>query len=401
MPHTITLTQLADLVFNLILRSQLLSAMVLLVMLLFSAALAVGSMALLLRLLGAQQKKWIVIICTAIALLFVWFEYIKNSYLAIYRLMDRVFMPIQTTKGFVVAALLSAVVFFGLMAFLHRMSPQVKRWTTIVLTFISGSYYLIEYLYPLHWAKVTSIDPDTGQQVVSWEHINFLTHSISPISDYVNNIFIWTIFLGLISLTIVHGQKLLRRESGWHNSLAFFIAAISMFFFGAISHMGKTTNDFLVRVVPHHTGSMGIFYNKIWMDLFGKSPHVGLNQWYNSLFNGLLMNFDSAMFALLAFYIVSAAYRAFRIRSLEATLLMVSALVVMLGMVDFGLMLTSGIPLTSHWEFLRIDVLSGWILSWVNMPAQRAVTIGVSVGGLAMALRLWLSLERGSFFSQE
>jgi hypothetical protein len=280
------------------------------------------------------------------------------------------FTPIQTTRGFIVAALISTVLFIGLMALLHQLSPRVKKWTTIVCTFVAGSYYLLEYLYPLHWHKFMTIDPETGKQMISWEHINFLTHSIDPVSDYVNNIFIWAIFLGLISLSIVHGRKLFRREAGWHNSLAFFIAAIAMFVFGAISHLGKSLN----------------FVN---------------NHWYDALFNGLLMNFDSAMFALLAFYIVSAAYRAFRIRSLEATLLMISALVVMLGMVDFGLMLTKGIPLNSSWAFLRLDILSGWILSWVNMPAQRAVMIGVNVGALAMALRLWLSLERGSFFSQE
>jgi len=107
------------------------------------------------------------------------------------------------------------------------------------------------------------------------------------------------------------------------------------------------------------------------------------------------------MFALLAFYIASAAYRAFRVRTVEAGLLMAAALIVMLGMVNFGVGLTSWIPLDSPWRFFRIEQLSQWTLSWINMPAYRAVIIGVAVGMLAMALRLWLSLERGTFFSQE
>jgi len=269
------------------------------------------------------------------------------------------FHPIQTTALFVVVLIISVLLFVLLMALLHRVSPLVRKWVTIIFTFLAGSYYMLEYLWPVKH------DPKTNEDLG-----NFLSPSISPVSDYINNIFIWSIFLGLISLSIVHGRKLWKRETGWHNSLAFFIAAIAMFLFGAYSHMGKSAN----------------YIN---------------NHWYNSLFNGLMMNFDSAMFALLAFYIVSAAYRAFRIRSMEAILLMISALVVMLGMVDFGLWLTHSIPLTSGFAFLRIESISGWILSWVNMPAQRAVMIGVNIGALAMALRLWLSLERGSFFSQE
>ncbi|HEY3342571.1 MAG TPA: hypothetical protein VGK81_11155, partial [Anaerolineae bacterium] len=115
----------------------------------------------------------------------------------------------------------------------------------------------------------------------------------------------------------------------------------------------------------------------------------------------LLVNFDAAMFSLLAFYIASAAYRAFRVRTVEAALLMVSALIVMLGMVNFGVFLTHSIPLDSPYAFFRVERLSLWILNWINMPAQRAVTIGVAVGALAMAMRIWLSLERGTFFSQE
>jgi len=269
---------------------------------------------------------------------------------------------------FVLAIALSVLVFVGIMALLHQLSPRGKKWITILFTFVAGLYFMTEYFWPVHHIK----DPE-GNSIMG----NFLTNSISPVSEYIQLILIWTIGLGIISLSIVHGQRLLKRMPGWHNSLAFFLAMISFIVIGYISHLGK------VPAVGAH-----------------KDFLLGTVITYKTLY-GFLVNLDSTMFALLAFYIASAAYRAFRVRTVEAGLLMVSALIVMLGLVSFGVWLTSGIPADSAWAFFRFERLYSWLMNWFNMPVQRAVAIGVAVGGLAMAMRIWLSLERGSFFSQE
>lgn len=268
------------------------------------------------------------------------------------------FEPIKDDTGrFLLHIILATLLFVAVMVMLHRLSPLVRKWLTIGLTFVAGLYFLLEYLLPTH--------PNAKGEME-----NFITPTVQPVNEFIQYIFVWAIGLGLISLMIVHGRKLWMRTEGWHNSLAFFLATIAIIVFGFTTQMGAS-------------GTPGARFT------------------YDALFAGLLTPLDSTMFALLAFYIASAAYRAFRVRTVEAGLLMFSAMVVMLGFINIGVLLTQWIPTDSGWAYLRIERFSLWILNWVNMPGQRAVGIGVSIGMLAMAMRLWLSLERGSFFKQE
>src|SRR6185312_9448251 len=75
---------------------------------------------------------------------------------------------------------------------------------------------------------------------------------------------------------------------------------------------------------------------------------------------------SSTMFALLAFFIASAAFRAFRIRTVEAGLLAAAALIVMLGRVPLGDAITRAIvdhPGLPHWlRDVRIGDLQQWVM---------------------------------------
>ena len=127
----------------------------------------------------------------------------------------------------------------------------------------------------------------------------------------------------------------------------------------------------------------------------------GSLQLFNMMSNGFYYSMRATTFSLVAFYIVSAAYRAFRIRSAEAAFMMGSAMIVMLALVPIGPILTSWLPQHGFLSIFRIEKLGYWLLASPNMAVQRAIGFGIAVGALATGLRIWLSLERGSYFDRQ
>jgi hypothetical protein len=95
------------------------------------------------------------------------------------------------------------------------------------------------------------------------------------------------------------------------------------------------------------------------------------------------MPMSSTMFALLAFYIASAAYKAFRARSPEATVLLLAAVVVMMAQVPLGMKISKHLP----------DI-SQWILDVPNNAAKRGILLGIGLGGVATSLKILLGIER-------
>ncbi len=93
----------------------------------------------------------------------------------------------------------------------------------------------------------------------------------------------------------------------------------------------------------------------------------------------------ATVMALLGFYITYAAYRAFRIRSVEATVMMISAAVVILGSDPIGGWLTHGTGA------LAAEFDNGVL----NSGMQRGLQLGIGVAVIAASLRMMLGLERG------
>lgn len=108
--------------------------------------------------------------------------------------------------------------------------------------------------------------------------------------------------------------------------------------------------------------------------------------WY--LYNPLA----ATMFALLAFYVASAAFRAFRAKNVEATVLLVTAFIVLLGRTYAGAWLTSAVP--EEYSALSFPGMTAILLGVGNTAGQRAIMIGIALGIAATSLKVLLGVDR-------
>jgi len=166
--------------------------------------------------------------------------------------------------------------------------------------------------------------------------------------------------LGLVSLAQVHGRRVFQRRKGWAESLVFFVSAAAMATATIATRLRPDADDWVARA-------------------------------YDLLFSGLFQPLGSTMFSLLAAYLVSAAYRAFKVRSLESTLMAAAAALIMVGQVPIGNLITQWLPPPA-----QIPTVMAWVLFVTNNAVVRAVNFGIFVGAIATALRVWLSLDRAA-----
>ncbi|MEI6913943.1 MAG: hypothetical protein WCL39_02305 [Armatimonadota bacterium] len=285
--------------------------------------------------------------------------------------------------------ILASLLVGGLLIAALTLTPKKARKPLIMaVTFIGGLYFSLEYMLPTKGTAArilasTGWDARVAQALFGWllhpmatnpvlkPDENWLSRTIEPITNVWQVIAAFTFALGLWNLIHLHGRNVIHATRNWLPSIFFFIGALVMSLAGFFSAFGPRKETPL---------TMGL---------------------YSVATNGVFFQLDAAMFSLIAFFIISAAYRAFRIRSLEASIMMVAALLVMLGQIPVGQLITSWIPPDSPLGFLRLETISQWILRQPNAAAQRGINFGLAVGALATGLRIWLSLERGSYFEKE
>jgi hypothetical protein len=273
-----------------------------------------------------------------------------------------VFTP-QTNRPAWWAYVIGALLVTALLVVVLQAVPQrFRRYIILFATFIGGLFFALEFFWPVHEMTIEGNADAKG---------NFLTPYVVPFANTLTVIAGFTVGLGLINLFTLHGKRMVKGATGWVNSLVFFVGCFLMLIFGI---WDKTAAE----------GSVP------------KNIQLILQE-------GAYQALDATMFSIIAFYIVSAAYRAFRVRSVEATMLLVTAVIVMLGQIVIGQQLTNWLPeQANHWTGnFRFEIIRDWILTKANTPAVRAINFGLGIGSLAVALRIWLGLERGSYFDSQ
>jgi len=118
---------------------------------------------------------------------------------------------------------------------------------------------------------------------------------------------------------------------------------------------------------------------------------IGTNDNFQWVFNNFQVPLSATMFSLLAFFVASAAYRAFRARNTEATLLLIAAAIVMIGRVPIGAVISDALSLTGSFS---LPAIAEWIMDIPNTAAKRAITIGVGLGMTATAIKIIFGIER-------
>jgi len=176
-------------------------------------------------------------------------------------------------------------------------------------------------------------------------------------SDWFSIIQATAIWLGALNLIKVCGDKVYKRKKDWQFSIVVIMCFLLMVIVGLFFSGGRR---FLDQGTP-----FSLLYDYVY------SPLVAM------------------MFALLAFFVGSASYRAFRARNKEATVLLIAAFIVMLGRVPLGDALTGWLP-----DWFHLSAISNWIMNVPNLAGQRAIMIGIALGIASTSLRLILGIER-------
>ncbi len=179
----------------------------------------------------------------------------------------------------------------------------------------------------------------------------FIPHRpISTIGDGLTDWFMIVasaaIFLGAVNLVQVHVHRINTRARNWQYSPVVLAGFLAMMVAGLVWGVEET--------LP-----------------------------FDYMFQTMVVPMGATMFSLLAFFVASAAFRAFRASNWRATLLLASAFIVMLGRVPIGGMIWKHIP-----------AISEWMMQVPNMAGQRAVMIGAALGVVATSLRMIFGIER-------
>lgn len=216
----------------------------------------------------------------------------------------------------------------------------MRREIPLAISFIAGLVMMIQYYSPrIDHAGGFFGDRGLGDTFLSW--FNIVT--------------VFAFVLGVFSMLGVNGAKIVRKQPGWGYNLLLIVS----------------------------------FFVTLGLGVFGGTEKGTAFFWIFEYVYGPL---QATMYALLAFFIASAAFRAFKARTLEATLMLGTAFIVMLGRVPIGETIWTGIGLD---HIVSVNTLiDRWIMGAFTTAGQRAILLGASVGAISVSLKILLGIER-------
>lgn len=100
------------------------------------------------------------------------------------------------------------------------------------------------------------------------------------------------------------------------------------------------------------------------------------------LYNSIYIPANATIYAILVFYLASSSFRAFRIRNLQAFLLVLVGFIVMFANITIGYMIWPG-----------FGPVSDWINTYLVAAAYRPIIIGAGLGVIITGLRALLGRE--------
>jgi hypothetical protein len=183
---------------------------------------------------------------------------------------------------------------------------------------------------------------------------------VSPQSDAIFkemslwsvNITTFTLFVGLIAIFSRYYNNIKRRGENWEFQIYSVVVII-------------------VWVI------MGLMYGMY-------------SNFYQTAYLSTKLTLHIAILGQLIFFVVSATYRTFRMRTFRTAVIAISAL----------LMIAFNAPWLST-PFPVVDRIGFWLMNNPQMAASRAMVITGGIGGVVLGIRILLGIERGALRATE
>lgn len=227
--------------------------------------------------------------------------------------------------------------------------PLLQRSLPVFITFATGAVMIVLFFIP----RVSPVYKALDEFTQTWATI----------------IVSFSVTLGIANLLYVNISKINKAIVGWGNNVVLLAGFLVMTWFGFAEGINGPNFDFLFVYV------------------------------YKPM--------NTTMFSILAFYVASAAFRAFRAKNSEATLLLVAAVVVMLGRVSAGTAIWQIVWAPLGWfspdlyqsmiTTFDVSEIAIFINNVFTTAGQRAILLGASLGYISFSLKILLGIERSYF----